>query len=102
MREELQKLAEEARKRIADASSTAELNQIRIDLFGKKGTITQLSRRLKEFSPEERPLFGKLVNDLREELTGILEKREETVARREEEARLQEERIDVELPGRKP
>ena len=102
MHEELEKLAEEARQKIARTSSTAELNQVRIDLFGKKGSITQLSRRLKEFSPEERPLFGKLVNDLRQELTGILEEREEAISRQEEEARLQEERIDVELPGRRP
>ena len=102
MREELQKLAEEAREKIAGASSTAEINQVRIDLFGKKGIITQLSRNLKEISPEERPLFGKLVNDLRQELTAVLEEREAAIARREKEARLQEERIDVELPGRKP
>ena len=50
MREELQKLAEEAREKIAGASSTAEINQVRIDLFGKKGIITQLSRNLKEIS----------------------------------------------------
>lgn len=50
MHEELEKLAEEARQKIARTSSTAELNQVRIDLFGKKGSITQLSRRLKEFS----------------------------------------------------
>ncbi|NLY89091.1 MAG: phenylalanine--tRNA ligase subunit alpha [Firmicutes bacterium] len=102
MREELQKIAEEARERIADTSSTTEINQVRIELFGKKGTITQLSRRLKEFPPEERPLFGKLVNDLRQELTGVLEEREEAISRREKKIRLQEERIDVELPGRKP
>ena len=102
MREELQKLAEEAREKIAGTSSTAEINQVRIDLFGKKGVITQLSRRLKEIPPEERPLFGKLVNDLRQELTVVLEEREGAIFRQEKEARLQEERIDVELPGRKP
>ncbi len=101
MQEELQKLAEEGRRKIAEAASTAGLERVRIELFGKKGVVTGLSRALKELSPEERPVFGRLVNELRQELTGLLEEKERALVTKEKNARLEQETIDVELPGRR-
>ena len=50
---------------------------------------------------EERPAFGKQVNDLRVELEAAFEAQEEKVRAKELEQKLASERVDVTMPGRK-
>ena len=59
---ELQNLFEaEAQK----ASSTAELEALRVAYLGKKGSITELMKEMKDLSPEEKKTFGQQVNQLK-------------------------------------
>jgi|SRR5690554_807007 len=101
MQEQLQKLAEEGRKKIANAASSEDIERIRLEFFGKKGHITGISRTLKNLSPDERPVFGRLVNDFRRELSEVLEAKEQDLVKKEKMSRLEQEKIDVELPGRR-
>ena len=102
MHEKLSQIRAKGIKEIDEASSSADLNSIRLEYFGKKGLITQLMRGLGTLSPEERPVVGKLVNELRKELEETWEKKNQAILHLEAEAKLEKERIDVELPGRKP
>jgi len=51
------------------ASSNLELEQVRIKYLGRNGIVTKLFDEFKSVSPEEKPLFGKLLNSLRNEAT---------------------------------
>lgn len=102
MQEKLSELRNKGFKQIGEASSAVDLNSIRLEYFGKKGLITELMRNLGALSPEERPVVGKMVNQLRSELEEAWEKKNQEILRLEEEAKLEKERIDVELPGRRP
>lgn len=84
------------------ALSTAEIESLRVKYLGKKGPLQQLMKVLKEeISPEERPLFGKLVNDLKEEIGSSLSQKLQDFTLNEESVQLAQERIDVTLPGRR-
>ncbi len=102
MKEQLVGIRERARERIEQAGDSNALERLRIHYLGKKGEITQLLRGLGKLSPDERPVVGKLANDVKEEIQGLLEKRREELRRQEREVRLGEEKIDVTLPGRRP
>ncbi|WP_130471693.1 phenylalanine--tRNA ligase subunit alpha [Candidatus Magnetaquicoccus inordinatus] len=102
MREQLQALQEEALTRLQEAGSLAELEQIRVQILGKKGALTSLLRGLSEVSAAERPLLGELANRLKDAFNEMLQQRLRLLQEEELSRRLAAERIDVTLPGRTP
>lgn len=90
----------EAEERILAASSVQELEEVETHFLGRKGVVTQLLRSLGSLPPNQRPAFGRQVNEAKQALQELVEKRRAELARIELEARLQEERVDVTLPGR--
>ena len=100
--EKLRQIEELANAEIGRAEKLDRLNDIRVSFLGKKGTLTQVLKSMKDVPPEERPQVGKWVNDTR---ARIEEQMELYRARLEEEGlarRLKEEEIDVTLPAKKP
>jgi len=85
-------------EKVQDSSS---LDQLRIQYLGKKGPIQGLMPSLKNCSKEERPLLGKLINELKVQVTSTLEEKKEALSFLEKNQRLSEEKVDVTLPGKK-
>ncbi len=56
------------------AADAAEIEQVRIDYLGRKGLLPQVMQELKNVSKEEKPMFGKTVNELKNELTELISK----------------------------
>ena len=87
--------------REAGAGDLTVLEAIRVQLLGKKGEITQLSKAMGSLNPEERRQFGQLLNDLRRQAeTGLDEARQFLLSRYQEQC-LKREALDVTLPGRR-
>lgn len=86
---------------IETANSVLELEELRVKLFGKKGEITNLSKQMKDIAPEERPSFGQKVNELRDSITQALEEKKEILKQSEKLKKIEEECIDITLPGEK-
>jgi len=84
------------------AEDLAALESARVAWLGKKGKISLLMQRMGKLSAEERPAFGKAVNDLKGEVNGALAARRTALEAAAGAARLAAERIDVTLPGRPP
>jgi len=101
VKEELEKLRNEVLISISQASTEKELSEIRVGVLGRKGSLTQLLKRLGTLAEEERREIGKRANQVK----GDLEKRvEETllqIQERERREALEKEKIDVTLPGRR-
>ena len=101
MKEELEKLRSEVLISISQASTEKELSEIRVGVLGRKGSLTQLLKRLGTLPEEDRREIGKRANQVK----GDLEKRvEETllqIQERERREALEKEKIDVTLPGRR-
>ena len=101
MEEKIEQLKGEAAAAIGSAGNLSELNDIRVKYLGKKGELTGILRGMGKLSPEERPKVGKIVNEARVELEGLLESKQQELQGKELENRLSSERIDVTLPGRR-
>lgn len=102
MRQELEKLRTAAIGEIQNVEDSGSLNEIRVKVLGKKGTLTAILRGMGGLSPEERPVIGELANRVREEIENVLEERGRIIESREQNQRLALEEIDILLPGRKP
>lgn len=100
--EELKKIMEEAKDIIEKCSTKEGLNQIRIDLLGKKGRLTKILKSLGEISEKERPLLGSQANKIRGEIERLLSQKGEIIERETIASRLETEAVDITLPGRYP
>ena len=101
MQEKLKEIQALALSEIEKATYSAEVEEIRVKYLGKKGELTTILRGMKDVSPEERPLVGKMVNEVK----AVLEEKLEAVAKeikgKEKNEKLANEVIDISLPGKK-
>lgn len=93
-------LAASAIAEIERCNTTADAENLRIRLLGKKGELTAALRSMKDIPEEQRPAFGKKVNDVRDLLTEALDKKTLTLENSEKSDRLIKERVDITLPGK--
>jgi phenylalanyl-tRNA synthetase alpha chain len=98
--QELKTLVESAESEIANASAVDAVESLRVHYLGKKGVVTEQLKRLGTLPPEQRPAFGKDVNEAKQRLQHRIAERKTALERAARNARLASERLDVTLPGR--
>jgi phenylalanyl-tRNA synthetase alpha chain len=98
----LSTLREEAQTRIRNATTLPELEAVDVEYLGRKGSISNLMRMIPTLPPEERPAFGQRVNQVKNELSALIDARREGLQAEETERSLREEAVDVTRPGRAP
>ena len=101
MRDKLEQIRARAIEQIQQSDALDKLNDVRVNILGKKGELTAVLKSMKDVAPEDRPKVGQMVNETREEIEKVLDaaiKKMETAAR---EAKLKAEVIDVTLPAKK-
>jgi phenylalanyl-tRNA synthetase alpha chain len=98
MREELNALRELALRDIAGAADLSALEQVRVAITGRAGTLTKAGEQMRHLAKEERPEIGKLLHEVRTAITGALGARTADLSAAAEEAELA--LIDPTLPGR--
>ena len=101
MREQLEKIKEEALRQIEASDALERLNDIRVAYLGKKGELTSVLKSMKDVSPEERPKVGQMVNEARALIEAKLEETKNVLARKAREEQMKREVIDVTLPAEK-
>lgn len=84
---------------LAKATRSAEIESLRVAYLGKKGRLTGILRGMSTLAPEERPAFGLLANQLREEMEYAWTASSSRIAEKELNARLIAQAIDITLPG---
>ncbi|HEY6638541.1 MAG TPA: phenylalanine--tRNA ligase subunit alpha [Solirubrobacterales bacterium] len=100
--ERIEQLRKEAADAIGSASTTAELEELRVRFLGRKAELTQILRGIAELPAEERGAVGKAGNEARRELEWLLDSRGMELDASELGTRLAEDAIDVTLPGAPP
>jgi len=98
--ENIQTLLTAGEEAVAQATSTQELDEVRVQYLGKKGELTALLKGLGKLSPEERPQAGAKINEAKQALQVKINERKDTLEAAALEAKLSAETIDVTLPGR--
>lgn len=91
-------LGDGAVKRIEQAASFQELERIRVELLGKKGTVTALLKGIKDIPAEERKIVGSEVNRLKNNLQALIEEKRQALEKAEVDVKLKESGFDISLP----
>ncbi len=102
MKERLQAIKDQALAQINSSDTLEKLNEIRVNILGKKGELTSVLKSLKDVAPEDRPAVGQLVNDARAAIEDVLDAKKKEYEAKLREAKLKAETIDVTLPAKKP
>jgi phenylalanyl-tRNA synthetase alpha chain len=98
--DDLTATSDEVLKRIAAAQSPEALEQLRIELLGRNGTITLMMRDLRDIPPQQRREAGAKLNALKDQVAAALGEAGERLRRAALSNRLAGEKADVTLPVR--
>ncbi len=98
--DELRTLETEALQAIGSAADLGALEDARIALLGKKGSLTAILRGLGGLDPAERPAVGKVSNEVRQAIEESMDARKEELSGAAMADRFAAEAVDVTLPGR--
>ncbi len=75
------------------------LNEIKAKYLGKKGLVTEMSMKIKDLPKEERKDFGQNLNKLKNDSTNLIEEKKEEIEKEILNKKLENESIDINLPG---
>ena len=101
MKEQIANIKKMAKEDILGAMDLQSLDCARVKYLGKKGELTAVLRGMGGLTPEERPIIGALVNEVRDELEKLIQEKEEKFKLEELNKKLEEEKIDITLPSTK-
>lgn len=99
MQEQLKNIQTSVLEELKGIEDSASLEQLRVRVLGKKGELTAILRGMGKLPAEERPKMGQIVNETREVLEKAIDEAVAAVKAKEKAARLNNETIDVTLPG---
>jgi len=95
---EIERKKKEFDQEIEKASTAEELEQIRIKFLSRNGIVTKLFEELKAVPVEDKPVVGKLLNNLRKDVTELFNSKKTNLESNKSSASAE---IDVTLPGKK-
>lgn len=98
---DLIKIEEEALEKINNCQDLKTLNDLRVLYLGKKGPIQEAMKAMKNMSPEEKKEFGQTSNKVKQNLSMAVDKQKEILEIAKINSQIQEESIDITLPGYK-
>ncbi len=101
MRQKLEEIKNSAINELKTALSKDDLENIRVRYLGKKGELTQILRGMGALSQEERPVVGKVANEVRSYIEETIKEAFSDIKNKEKSMRLENETIDITMPGKK-
>ena len=98
---DLEKILEELQSKIVNVSSMNELNDLRVEYLGKKGSISMLSSKIAELPVEEKKTFGAELNKVKMTANELIDSKKNEIETKELNEKLANEKIDISLPSTK-
>jgi phenylalanyl-tRNA synthetase alpha chain len=95
MKEQLDKLEQQALKALQSANDVQEIDLLRTEYLGRKGAVTLCLRNIAGLSPEDRPEIGRLANEIKQRLETAVKDRMKAL---EEDTERTADALDVTLP----
>jgi phenylalanyl-tRNA synthetase alpha chain len=100
MKEALQQILDEAKKRLQEAQTLQDAEDVRVKMLGKKGQLTGILKSMGSLTPEERKELGMQANKAKGEIEAMLNRTFDQLKERAQEAKFKAEKIDVTEPGK--
>jgi len=101
VKEELEALRKETLGSLSKVSTEKDVSEIRVRVLGRKGSLTQLLKRLGTIPEADRKEIGRVANQVKTDLEGKIEETLVRLQQEERKAALEQDRVDVTLPGRR-
>ena len=101
MKRQLEKVKEEFDFDLTSSNSQKDIENVRVKYLGKKGALTGILKQMGTLSADERPAIAKISNEIRDYISKSIEEKTAKLRYAETQNRLQSEKIDVTLPGKK-
>ena len=98
---EIETLTSSALSDIANAGAVEVLEQLRVQLLGKHGSVTALLKSLGAMPADQRKVAGEAINRAKESIADAIAARRAQLDEAGLQSRLASERIDITLPGRR-
>lgn len=98
---DLEKILEELQSKIVNVSNMNELNDLRVEYLGKKGSISMLSSKIAELPVEEKKTFGAELNKVKMTANELIDSKKNEIETKELNEKLANEKIDISLPSTK-
>ena len=97
--ESLREMSAKAMARIAAAVHIDDLEAMRVDVLGRKGSLAEMSKQMAKLEPAMRAAIGKLLNQVKQTLEAEFEKRKSAFESAALAKRLESEWLDLTLPA---
>jgi phenylalanyl-tRNA synthetase alpha chain len=98
--ERIEELRAQFQQGIDAAPNLEALEKLRVKFLGKKGEVTTLMRGMGKLPADERPLFGKLLNEFKGFAEKMLDNQKKQLKEKDASQRWEKERLDITLPGK--
>jgi phenylalanyl-tRNA synthetase alpha chain len=97
--DKLQSLESLALQKMKEAKTSAHLYEVKVEFLGKSGKLTEIMKEMATLPKEEKPLFGKLVNEVKSKLELAYTQVETQLKHAEIDAKMESEELDLSLPA---
>ena len=101
MQEQITKIKEIFTQEIKQISDLKELTDLKVKYLGKKGELTTISKQMGGLEPSLRPIIGAKLTEVRALIESSIAEKEEALQESKLQEKLENEKIDVTLPGSK-
>lgn len=101
MEEKVVSLKKSFQEDLKQVKQSKDIDLLKIKYLGKKGPVQALMVSLRDVAPEARPQMGKVINELKSEISHLCEQALTSFAQIEEKERFEAEKLDITLPGRR-
>ena len=98
--DKIHEIEEKISEALKDVSLSKQLQEVKMSFLGKTGAISELMKSMRDVPNEDKPMVGKLLNELRGRAEERFSALNEKLKQKELEERYAAETIDVTMPGR--
>ena len=100
MKEQLEKIYLNAAADIEKSASINDLEEIKAKYLSRKGEFNEIKKNLKNLSDEDKRVVGSLANEITQKLENSIKTKYDEFYKKELDAKLLKEKIDITLPGK--
>ena len=95
----MEKILDDLKNDLKSIKSIHDLNDIKVKYLGKKGLVTSLYSKMKELTDEDKKSYGASLNNLKNEVTKLIDFEKEKIETKILNEKLEKESIDISLPA---
>lgn len=86
-------------QKFKETDNSKDLYELKVQYLGKSGALTEIMKEMATLSKDERPAFGKTVNEIKQKLESQYSMQEENLKKKELELKMSQEHLDLTLPA---